>query len=103
MRGTISATLTREAYTIYEIHAKDRNASEFISRAMVESEARENLLKAISIQRDIYRSRSGAFKRLAEEIDANIYQDPKVIMKQINRIFKKHPFYGEEQSTLEEF
>lgn len=103
MRGTISATLTPEAYRVYEIHARDRMASEFISRAMVESEARENLLKAISIQRDIYRARSGAFRRLSEEIDAGIYQEPELIMRQINRVFEKHPFAGEEQKTLEEF
>ena len=103
MRGTISATLTPEAYAVYEQWSKKREASANISRAMTESFARENLLTAIKTQRDIYRRRSGSFKRLIEEIDAGIYQNPEEILKHMIRVFEKHPFMGEEQSTLEEF
>ena len=103
MRATISATLTQEAYGIYKEWSKERKASDEISRAMVESFARENLLAAVTTQRDIYRRRSGSIKRLAEEIDAGLYHTPQEILKHIYRIFEKHPFMGEEQSTLEEY
>ena len=72
MRGTISATLTPAAYKIYEMWSKDRVASKNISRAMVESAARESLIQALTAQRNIYRARNGAFRRLWEEIDAGL-------------------------------
>jgi vacuolar-type H+-ATPase subunit H len=103
MRATISATLTPEAYRVYKEWSQERKASDEISRAMTESFARENLLEALKRQRDIYRSRSGNFKRLYEEIDAGLHQDADTIKKQIQYIFEKHPFAGEEQKTLEEF
>ena len=103
MRATISATLTEEAYKVYKEWSRERKASDEISRAMTESFARENLLEAITIQRNIYRARSGAMNRLYEEIHAGIHQDTDTIMRQIKYIFEKHPFGGEEQKTLEEY
>jgi hypothetical protein len=103
MRATISATLTEEAYKVYKEWSRERRASDEISRAMTESFARENLLEAVTKQRNIYRARSGAFKRLHEEIHAGIHQDTETIMRQIQYIFEKYPFMGEEQKTLEEF
>lgn len=103
MRATISATLTEEAYKVYKEWSRERKASDEISRAMTESFARENLLEAVTIQRNIYRARSGAINRLYEEIHAGIHQDTDTIMRQIKYIFEKHPFGGEEQKTLEEF
>ena len=103
MRATISATLTEEAYRVYKEWSRERKASEEISRAMTDSFARENLLQAVTAQRNIYRARSGLFVRLHEEIDAKIYQDPETIMRQIRRILDKHPILGDEQKTLEEF
>ena len=103
MRATISATLTPEAYRVYKEWSQDRKASDEISRAMTESFARENLLEAYKRQRNIYRARSGRFKRLYEEIDAGLYFTALDIKKQIQYIFEKHPFDGEEQVTLEEF
>jgi hypothetical protein len=103
MRATISATLTPEAYRVYKEWSKNRKASDEISRAITESYGRENLLEAITKQRNIYRARSGSIKRLHEEIDAGLHLDPRAIMKQIRYIFEKHPFDGEEQVTLEEF
>jgi len=103
MRATISATLTEEAYRVYKEWSKERKASDEISRAMTESFGRENLLIAVTKQRNIYRARSGALNRLYEEIDAGIHQDIENIQRQIKYIFEKHPFDGEEQKTLEEF
>ena len=103
MRATISATITEEAYKVYKEWSRERKASDEISRAMTESFARENLLQAVTKQRNIYRARSGSFRRLYEEIHAGIHQDSETIMRQIKYIFEKHPFMGEEQKTLEEF
>jgi len=103
MRGTISATLTPAAYKIYEMWSKDRAASKNISRAMVESAARESLIQALTAQRNIYRARNGAFRRLFEEIDAGLYHDKDEIAKHMNRVWEKFPFMGEEQTTLEEY
>jgi hypothetical protein len=103
MRATISATLTEEAYRVYKEWSKERKASDEISRAMTESFARENLLEALKKQRDIYRARSGNFRRLYDEIEANLHPDVETIQRQIRYIFEKHPFMGEEQKTLEEF
>jgi len=103
MRATISATLTPEAYRVYKEWSQERKASDEISRAMVESAARESLILALTAQRNIYRSRSGSFRRLIEEIDAGLYQSPQEIMKHMERVYEKFPFMGEEQKTLEEF
>lgn len=103
MRATISATLTPEAYRVYKEWSQERKASDEISRAMVESYARESLIQALTAQRNIYRSRSGSFRRLIEEIDAGLYQNPQEIMKHMERVYEKFPFMGEEQKTLEEF
>jgi len=103
MRATISATLTPEAYRIYKEWSQERKASDEISRAMVESYARESLIQALTVQRNIYRSRSGSFKRLIEEIDAGLYHNPEEIKKHMIRVFEKFPFGGEEQTTLEEY
>jgi hypothetical protein len=103
MRATISATLTSEAYRVYQQWALQRKASDEISRAMVESYARESLIQALTAQRNIYRNRSGSFKRLIEEIDAGLYHDVEEIKKHMIRVFEKFPFGGEEQITLEEF
>ena len=103
MRATISATLTQEAYKVYKEWSRERKASDEISRAMTESFARENLLEATKRQRDIYRARSGSFRRLFDEIEAGLHHDVDTIQRQIQYIFEKHPFMGEEQTTLEEF
>ena len=103
VKCTVSATLTPEAYRIYQQWSLERKASANISLAMTESYARENLLAAIKIQRDLYRRRSGAFRFLQEEIGAGFYQTPAEISKAITRIFEKHPFGGDEQLTLEQY
>ena len=79
MKITVSATLSPEAYRIYKEWSRERKASDEISRAMVESHARESLIHALTAQRNIYRSRSGSFRRLIEEIDAGLYHNPQEI------------------------
>jgi len=53
----ISATLTQEAYDIYKEWSVNRKASANISRAIADSRAREARMDAISIQRNILRTR----------------------------------------------
>ena len=102
MRATISATITPEAYAIYEIWAKDRTASENISLAIAEGYAIQNQLKAVLIQRDLYRVRCGKIDRLYGDIQAGIYSSPDQIRHVIEEIWNTHPILVE-QKTLEEY
>jgi hypothetical protein len=57
MSHLVSATLTQEAYDLYKEWSATRSASVKISRAMTEWAAQNARLEAISIQRNILRSR----------------------------------------------
>jgi len=57
MSHLISATLSQEAYDIYKEWSVNRKASANISRAIADSRAREARMEAISIQRNILRTR----------------------------------------------
>ena len=57
MSHLISATLSQEAYDIYKEWSVNRKASANISRAIADSRARESRMEAISIQRNILRTR----------------------------------------------
>jgi len=106
MRATISATLTPEAYKIYEQWSRDRSASARISSAIAEGFAIQNKLKAVTIQRDLYRIRCSKIQRLSEDIDAGIYTDSSEGAVYINDIIKEiwntHPILVE-QKTMEDY
>ena len=57
MSHLVSATLTQEAYNLYKEWSATRSASVKISRAMTEYASQVARLEAISIQRNILRSR----------------------------------------------
>jgi len=57
MSHLVSATLTQEAYNLYKEWSATRSASVKISRAMTEYNAQVARLEAVSIQRNILRSR----------------------------------------------
>ena len=57
MSHLVSATLTQEAYNLYKEWSASRSASVKISRAMTEYASQVARLEAISIQRNILRSR----------------------------------------------
>ena len=102
MRATISATITAEAYAIYEEWAKDRMASDNISRSIAESYGMLNQIKALTIQRDLYRVRCSKIQRLCEDIDAHIYPFTLDISDVIKEIWNAHPILVE-QKTMEEY
>ena len=106
MRATISATITAEAYAIYAEWAKDRTASDNISRSIADSYGMLNQIKALTIQRDLYRVRCSKIQRLSEDIDAGIYTDSSEGAVYINDIIKEiwntHPILVE-QKTMEEY
>ena len=102
MRATISATITAEAYQIYQEWAKDRSASDNISRSIADSYGMLNQIKALTIQRDLYRVRCSKIQRLCEDIDAGIYLAPGGIADIIKEIWDTHPILVE-QKTMEEY
>ena len=102
MRATISATITAEAYAIYQEWAKDRSASDNISRSIADSYGMLNLIKALTIQRDLYRVRCSKIQRLCEDIDAQMYPHPLDISDVIKEIWNTHPILVE-QKTMEEY
>jgi len=102
MRATISATITAEAYAIYEEWAKDRSASDNISRSIADSYGLLNQIKALTIQRDLYRVRCSKYERMKHDIEAKIYQEGKEIVKVMNEIRETHPILVE-QKTMEEY
>ncbi len=102
MRATISATITAEAYQIYQEWAKDRSASDNISRSIADSYGMLNQIKALTIQRDLYRVRCAKISRLVEDIDAGIYEVNEDIGDIIKEIWNTHPILVE-QKTMEEF
>ena len=102
MRATISATITAEAYAIYEEWAKDRMASDNISRSIADSYGLMNEIKALRIQRDLYRVRCSKIQRLFEDIDAGIYLEVKDVACIIEQIWNAHPILVE-QKTMEEY
>jgi hypothetical protein len=102
MRATISATITAEAYAIYQEWAKDRSASDNISRSIADSYGMLNQIKALTIQRDLYRIRCSKIARLSEDISAGIYNEPREINDIIVSIWNAHPILVE-QKTMEEF
>jgi hypothetical protein len=102
MRATISATITAEAYAIYAEWAKDRSASDNISRSIADSYGMLNQIKALTIQRDLYRVRCSKIQRLSEDITAKIYQNPEDINNIIIQIWDSHPILVE-QKTMEEY
>jgi len=102
MRATISATITAEAYAIYQEWAKDRSASDNISRSIADSYGLLNQIKALTIQRDLYRIRCSKIARLSEDISAGIYNEPREINDIIVSIWNAHPILVE-QKTMEEF
>jgi hypothetical protein len=102
MRATISATITAEAYEIYQEWAKDRTASDNISRSIADSYGMLNLIKALTIQRDLYRVRCSKIQRLSEDIDAGIYVPAQDVNDVIKQIWNAHPILVE-QKTMEEY
>ena len=102
MRATISATITAEAYQIYQEWAKDRTASDNISRSIADSYGMLNQIKALTIQRDLYRLRCSRYTRLKEDIDSGIYLSPSGIHTIMREIEDRHPILVE-QKTMEEF
>ena len=102
MRATISATITAEAYAIYQEWAKDRTASDNISRSIADSYGMLNQIKALTIQRDLYRVRCSKIQRLCEDINAGIYQNTSDISDIISEIWNTHPILVE-QKTMEEY
>ena len=102
MRATISATITAEAYAIYQEWAKDRSASDNISRSIADSYGMLNQIKALTIQRDLYRVRCSKYNRLQEDINAGIYQVDTEILRVMREIQDTHPILVE-QKTMEEF
>ena len=102
MRATISATITAEAYAIYAEWAKDRTASDNISRSIADSYGMLNQIKALTIQRDLYRVRCSKYNRLKEDIDAGIYFTALDIKKIMVEIEERYPLLVE-QKTMEEF
>lgn len=102
MRATISATITAEAYAIYQEWAKDRSASDNISRSIADSYGMLNQIKALTIQRDLYRVRCSKIQRLCEDIDAGIYSHALDVNNVIAEIWNTHPILVE-QKTMEEY
>ena len=102
MRATISATITAEAYQIYQEWAKDRTASDNFSRSIADSYGMLNQIKALTIQRDLYRVRCYKYNRLQEDIDAGIYQHDTEILRVMREIQDTHPILVE-QKTMEEY
>ena len=102
MRATISATITAEAYAIYAEWAKDRTASDNISRSIADSYGMLNQIKALTIQRDLYRVRCSKISRLVEDIDAGIYEANEEIGDIIKEIWNTHRILVE-QKTMEEY
>ena len=102
MRATISATITAEAYQIYQEWAKDRSASDNISRSIADSYGMLNQIKALTIQRDLYRVRCSKYNRLKEDIDSGIYLSPSEIFGIMKEIEERYPLLVE-QKTMEEF
>lgn len=102
MRATISATLTPDAYKIYEEWSRDRSASANISSAIAQGYALQNKLKAVTIQRDLYRIRCAKIDRLHGDIEAGFYTDAREVQKVIENIWQTHPILVE-QKTLEEY
>ena len=102
MRATISATITAEAYAIYQEWAKDRSASDNISRSIADSYGLLNQIKALTIQRDLYRVRCSKIQRLAEDIDAGMMSSPNEVEMVIREIWNTHPILVE-QKTMEEY
>lgn len=102
MRATISATITAEAYQIYQEWAKDRSASDNISRSIADSYGMLNQIKALTIQRDLYRVRCSKIQRLSGDIEAGIYKTPEEVNKIILEIWDHHPILRE-QKTMEEY
>ena len=103
MRATISATITAEAYAIYQEWAKDRSASDNISRSIADSYGMLNQIKALTIQRDLYRVRCSKIQRLMEnESTLLLYKTPEEVIKQIKEIWNTHPILVE-QKTMEEY
>jgi hypothetical protein len=102
MRATISATITAEAYAIYQEWAKDRSASDNISRSIADSYGMLNQIKALTIQRDLYRVRCSKIQRLSEDIDSGIYKSALGVNDIIKEIWNSHPILVE-QKTMEEF
>jgi hypothetical protein len=102
MRATISATITAEAYEVYQEWAKDRSASDNISRSIADTGGMLNQIKALTIQRDLYRVRCSKIQRLCEDIDAGIYLAPPDIADIIKEIWNSHPILVE-QKTMEEY
>ena len=95
MRATISATITAEAYQIYQEWAK-------VSRSIADSYGMLNQIKALTIQRDLYRLRCGKISRLVDDIDAGIYEANEDIGDIIKEIWNTHPILVE-QKTMEEY
>jgi hypothetical protein len=102
MRATISATITAEAYAIYQEWAKDRSASDNISRSIADSYGMLNQIKALTIQRDLYRLRCSRYSRLKEDIDSGIYLSPSEIFRIMKEIEERFPLLVE-QKTMEEY
>ena len=102
MRATISATITPEAYAIYKEWSKDRSASDNISRSIADSYGMLNQIKALTIQRDLYRVRCSKIQRLSEDIDAGIYLESKDVNQVIKEIWNAHQILVE-QKTMEEY
>ena len=102
MRATISATITAEAYAIYAEWAKDRTASDNISRSIADSYGLLNQIKALTIQRDLYRVRCSKIQRLSEDIDAGMMSSADEVNLVIREIWNTHPILVE-QKTMEEY
>ena len=102
MRATISATITAEAYAIYQEWAKDRSASDNISRSIADSYGLLNQIKALTIQRDLYRLRCSKIQRLWGDIDAGMLQSVDEVEMVIREIWSTHPILVE-QKTMEEY
>ena len=102
MRATISATITAEAYAIYAEWAKDRTASDNISRSIADSYGLLNQIKALTIQRDLYRVRCSKIQRLSEDIDAGMMSSADEVDLVIREIWNTHPILVE-QKTMEEY
>ena len=102
MRATISATITAEAYQIYQEWAKDRSASDNISRSIADSYGMLNEIKALRIQRDLYRVRCSKISRLVEDIDAGMCSSVDEVEMIIREIWNTHPILVE-QKTMEEY
>tara|TARA_R100001143_G_C3256162_1_gene85720 strand:- start:182 stop:490 length:309 start_codon:yes stop_codon:yes gene_type:complete len=102
LRATISATITAEAYAIYAEWAKDRTASDNISRSIADSYGLLNQIKALTIQRDLYRVRCSKIQRLSEDIDAGMMSSADEVDLVIREIWNTHPILVE-QKTMEEY